>query len=173
MTAVMPSQLTPRLLTGEGRIRVGVFEARRTIKGRNKRSIALPHCQNQGAPEARATVLAALARPLRKAWLVEPTRPRSDSRVRRRRPTNRVLESTLEAAGILIAPASGKSESWISDRTGHHSSQMSARYKPVAQKAKELDLGAPINMLDAIRSWPPRGLSGELPRIAPWDWLKK
>jgi len=47
----------------------------------------------------------------------------------------------LRGSFVTIAFANGRSESWVSDRTGHRSSQMLARYKRAARTAAELDLG--------------------------------
>lgn len=47
----------------------------------------------------------------------------------------------LRGSFVTIALANGRSESWVSDRTGHRSSQMLARYKRAARTAAELDLG--------------------------------
>ena len=53
----------------------------------------------------------------------------------------------LRASFITVALANGRSESWISDRTGHRSSIMIATYKRRARTVGELDLGdlAPLN----------------------------
>lgn len=53
----------------------------------------------------------------------------------------------LRGSFVTIAFANGRSESWVSDRTGHSSSQMLARYKRSARTAEELELGdwAPLN----------------------------
>jgi hypothetical protein len=56
------------------------------------------------------------------------------------------LRGTLETLSL----ANGKSESWISDRTGHRSSQMIARYKRTARTFTELDLGELDSLSEAI-----------------------
>jgi integrase len=47
----------------------------------------------------------------------------------------------LRGSFVTVALANGRSESWVSDRTGHRSSQMLARYKRAARTADELKLG--------------------------------
>jgi hypothetical protein len=47
----------------------------------------------------------------------------------------------LRGSFVTVALANGRSESWVSDRTGHRSSQMLARYKRAARTAEELHLG--------------------------------
>ena len=47
----------------------------------------------------------------------------------------------LRGSFVTVALANGRSESWVSDRTGHRSSQMLARYKRAARTAEELKLG--------------------------------
>ncbi|CAN5850312.1 hypothetical protein BH11MYX4_BH11MYX4_42000 [soil metagenome] len=53
----------------------------------------------------------------------------------------------LRATFVTIALASGKSETWVMDRTGHRSSTMVNRYRRIARTAAELGLGtlAPLN----------------------------
>jgi len=47
----------------------------------------------------------------------------------------------LRGSFVTIAFANGRSEAWVSDRTGHRSSQMLSRYKRQARTAAELNLG--------------------------------
>jgi integrase len=47
----------------------------------------------------------------------------------------------LRATFVTINLANGKTETWISDRTGHKSSQMIARYRRMARTHAELNLG--------------------------------
>jgi integrase len=54
------------------------------------------------------------------------------------------------AAFVTLNLAAGKSESWISDRTGHQSSAMIHRYKRQARMASELGMGAPISLVQAL-----------------------
>ncbi|MCC6665667.1 MAG: tyrosine-type recombinase/integrase [Polyangiaceae bacterium] len=53
----------------------------------------------------------------------------------------------LRATFVTLALATGKSETWVSDRTGHKSSVMIHRYKRSARTAAELGLGwlAPLD----------------------------
>lgn len=54
----------------------------------------------------------------------------------------RIRVHDLRGTFVTIALANGKSEHWISDRTGHKSSVMIARYKRNARTFAELNLGA-------------------------------
>jgi integrase len=47
----------------------------------------------------------------------------------------------LRGTFVTVSLANGKSESWISDRTGHRSSLMIARYKRMARTLDELHAG--------------------------------
>jgi integrase len=53
----------------------------------------------------------------------------------------------LRATFVTLSLANGKSEAWVSARTGHRSSQMINRYRRVAQSVAELNLGElrPLN----------------------------
>jgi hypothetical protein len=53
----------------------------------------------------------------------------------------------LRGTFVTVSLANGKSESWISDRTGHRSSVMIARYKRTARTFSELHTGnfAPLD----------------------------
>jgi hypothetical protein len=53
----------------------------------------------------------------------------------------------LRATFVTLALASGRSESWVTDRTGHKSSAMVAGYKRQVRTAAELSLGwlAPLD----------------------------
>src|SRR5436305_11394644 len=64
---------------------------------------------------------------------------RSCTRAQKERMQIRVHD--LRGTFVTLALANGKSESWISDRTGHRSSQMIARYKRNARTFAELHLG--------------------------------
>jgi hypothetical protein len=46
------------------------------------------------------------------------------------------------ATFVTLSLANGKSEAWVSARTGHRSSQMINRYRRVSQSVAELNLGA-------------------------------
>lgn len=56
----------------------------------------------------------------------------------------------LRASFITIALASGRSETWVSDRTGHKSSAMINRYRRAARHAEELGLGTFAPLDEAI-----------------------
>jgi integrase len=47
----------------------------------------------------------------------------------------------LRSTFVTVSLANGKSETWVSDRTGHRSSTMVNRYRRVARTAAELGLG--------------------------------
>ena len=53
----------------------------------------------------------------------------------------------LRATFVTTSLAIGKSETWVSDRTGHRSTVMIARYRRTARQFAELDLG-PLSLLD-------------------------
>lgn len=56
----------------------------------------------------------------------------------------------LRATFVTINLANGKTETWISDRTGHKSSQMIARYRRMARTHAELNLGDLTPLASAI-----------------------
>jgi len=56
----------------------------------------------------------------------------------------------LRATFVTSALALGKSETWVSDRTGHKSSAMIAKYKRAARTYAELNLGPLKPLVDAI-----------------------
>jgi integrase len=56
----------------------------------------------------------------------------------------------LRATFVTLSLAQGKSEAWITDRTGHKSSQMIYRYKRAARTVAELNLGALAPLNEAI-----------------------
>ncbi len=58
----------------------------------------------------------------------------------------------LRGTFVTTALANGKSESWISDRTGHRSSAMINNHKRVARSFEELELGAPLPLDQASRN---------------------
>ena len=53
----------------------------------------------------------------------------------------------MRATFVTISLAQGQSETWVSDRTGHRSSQMLQNYRRVARTYQELNLG-PLAPLD-------------------------
>jgi integrase len=74
----------------------------------------------------------------------------------------RIRAHDLRAMFVTVALASGKSEGWISDRTGHRSSQMIRRYYRQARTFTDLGLGPLAPMDQAIPefvapSWPRPG----------------
>ncbi len=56
----------------------------------------------------------------------------------------------LRASFVTVNLALGKTEAWITDRTGHRSSQMIYRYKRQARTHAELDLGGFRPLHEAI-----------------------
>jgi integrase len=56
----------------------------------------------------------------------------------------------LRGTFVTVALANGRSESWISDRTGHRSSQMIAKYKRPSRTLEELHLGDLLPLSEAI-----------------------
>lgn len=56
----------------------------------------------------------------------------------------------LRASFVTVNLASGRSEAWITDRTGHRSSQMIYRYKRAARTHAELELGTFEPLCEAI-----------------------
>ena len=58
----------------------------------------------------------------------------------------------LRATFVTLALANGRSESWVSDRTGHRSSVMIQQYRRAARTAAELDLGE-LAPLDRALAW--------------------
>jgi integrase len=71
-------------------------------------------------------------------------RPELFERTFQRRP---IRIHDLRATFIATALAEGRSESWVSDRTGHTTSAMIQRYRRSARTAQELGLG-PLQPLD-------------------------
>jgi integrase len=56
----------------------------------------------------------------------------------------------LRATFVTLSLANGKSEAWVSARTGHRSSQMINRYRRVSQSVAELNLGGLLPLNEAI-----------------------
>ena len=56
----------------------------------------------------------------------------------------------LRASFVTVNLALGKSEAWITDRTGHRSSQMIYRYKRQARTHAELNLGGFLPLSEAL-----------------------
>lgn len=81
---------------------------------------------------------------------------------------------------VTLALAAGRTEAWVTDRTGHTTSLMLRRYKRAARNATELDLGwlAPLDeAIPELADWdsngtrPPSGgaVSGRLGSASPQD----
>lgn len=62
----------------------------------------------------------------------------------------RLRAHDLRATFITLSLANGKTEQWVSDRTGHKSSVMIQRYRRAARQAEELRLGELRPMFEAI-----------------------
>ena len=58
----------------------------------------------------------------------------------------------LRATFVTLSLASGKTEMWVADRTGHKSSAMIARYRRAARTLAELNVGA-LRPLDEVVVW--------------------
>lgn len=58
----------------------------------------------------------------------------------------------LRATFVTVSLANGKSETWVSDRTGHKSSEMIAKYRRAARTLSELNLGE-LRPLDEVIVW--------------------
>ena len=56
----------------------------------------------------------------------------------------------LRATFVTVSLATGKTEAWVTDRTGHKSSQMVAKYRRAARSVAELGLGGFRRLVDAI-----------------------
>jgi integrase len=64
--------------------------------------------------------------------------------------SNALRAHDLRASFITVNLALGKNEAWITDRTGHRSSQMIYAYKRAARTPAELNLGGFTPLCDAI-----------------------
>jgi integrase len=62
----------------------------------------------------------------------------------------RIRVHDLRGVFVTVNLANGKSEAWISDRTGHRSSQMINRYRRLARTFDELDAGELAPLDDAL-----------------------
>jgi integrase len=74
------------------------------------------------------------------------TRPELFERSKSRQP---IRLHDLRATFVTVSLANGKTEQWVSDRTGHKSSQMIATYARQARTWSELDLGT-LGTLDGL-----------------------
>lgn len=59
----------------------------------------------------------------------------------RERGRGRLTEHCLRRTFVTLELAQGKSDAWVTDRTGHTTTQQLARYKAAARHAAELELG--------------------------------
>ena len=75
------------------------------------------------------------------------TRPQLFERSEHRLP---LRAHDLRASFVTVNLALGRSEAWITDRTGHRSSQMIYRYKRAARTHSELSLGGFVPLHEAI-----------------------
>jgi len=78
----------------------------------------------------------------------------------------------LRATFVTINLANGKTETWISDRTGHRSSQMISKYRRLARTHSELKLGELVPLSSAIPelcSDGPRKRTGDATTSANWQ----
>jgi integrase len=73
----------------------------------------------------------------------------------------------LRATFVTISLATGKTEAWVSSRTGHRSSAMINKYRRAAQKVEELGLGALVPLDQAIPELRPRPKLLALPPHVP------
>jgi integrase len=69
----------------------------------------------------------------------------------------------VRAGFVSWALATGRSEAWVTDRTGHTSSAMLYRYKRRARAQEELEIGEPLSLLVVIPELQPQGGSGAGP----------
>jgi len=56
----------------------------------------------------------------------------------------------LRGGFVTWALATGRTEAWVTDRTGHTSSAMLYRYKRRVRRAEEVEVEEPVSLLDAI-----------------------
>jgi integrase len=92
-------------------------------------------------PGGRRLVTSHLAERLRAALTESKvTRPELFERSKTRMPM-RVHDLRGTGTVVTLALATGRTEAWVSDRTGHKSSAMIYRYKRAARAAAELRLG--------------------------------
>ena len=66
----------------------------------------------------------------------------------------------LRGTFVTLALAAGRTEAWVTDRTGHRSSQMIYLYKRAARTAAELELGWLAPLDEAIPELAPKGRQG-------------
>jgi len=97
------------------------------------------------------------------------TRPELFERSKTRQP---IRLHDLRATFVTVSLANGKTEQWVSDRTGHRSSQMLALYSRQARTWSELEMGTlqPLDELlpEVPKSTPGRGSAGTPPTGSEW-----
>ena len=77
------------------------------------------------------------------------------------KPGRRVLRAhDLRGSFVTLALANGRTEAWVTDRTGHRSSAMIYRYKRAARTAAELGLGWLAPLDEAIPELAPKAGQG-------------
>lgn len=81
--------------------------------------------------------------------LARVDRPELFERSKTRQP---IRVHDLRATFVTLALATGRSETWVADRTGHRSSVMIANYRRGARTAAELELGE-LAPLDVALAW--------------------
>lgn len=80
----------------------------------------------------------------------------------------RLRAHDLRGTFVTLSLAAGRTETWVSDRTGHRSSEMIQRYRRQARSAAELGLGWLSPLDSAIPELSsPRGATNDGPRMAP------
>jgi integrase len=128
---------------------VGTAEALRLYRERfraDAEATALVFVDPTGKPHTKFGA-AALLRSHLKAVGLEQERPELFESTPERR---RIRVHDLRGTFVTIALANGRSEAWISDRTGHRSSAMIAKYKRTSRTFGELGLGALTPLVDAL-----------------------
>jgi integrase len=104
-----------------------------------------PGSRRAGQPLSREVVRASVLR--EHLELAGCTRPQLFERTPERRP---MCIHDLRATFVTLALAAGKSETWVSDRTGHRSSEMIRRYHRPARSHAELELGTMKPLAEVI-----------------------
>jgi integrase len=72
----------------------------------------------------------------------------------------RIRAHDLRGSFVTLALATGRTEAWVTDRTGHRSSQMIYRYKRASRTAAELSLGWYAPLDEAIPELAPKPRQG-------------
>ncbi len=125
----------------------------------NTEAADLVFTDDHGRPVSRTECPTKLRAHLRAIGL-DAERPELFERSKARRP---IRVHDLRATFITHSLANGKTETWISDRTGHASSKMIHNYKRAARTAAELGQGELAPLDQAIPELtPPANLGGNL-----------